>query len=433
MSTYKRAIFVLILFLTTGCSLYAGSPDLNVIPKAKALSLNGLYFAGNDGMNSVLSNPAALILQNSGYLEMSISDLIGQQEFKGDVQGLHKSFEEDHFTINGGFGWAFSPDLMMGISYQRAINYNVNWPFIAIQNSDSSSSIAAFDFYNRIIVNAASLTGAVRFGEISLGVSLNAYQVKQESAFPRVNPLWYDTSSVGAASYQFNYDEDAWTFGFNAGISYKVSDDMQLGIMTRSGYSADLSGTARSDMFYELDSVTAVKVDLSSKFEMPWVFGGGVVYNLLDNLKLNADFQYSLWGSTQKSINFKYNNSYWQNRLASSDSLTGSRGDKFTLNFNNTVDAGIGLEYLLTDLDLRLGYRYSQSPNSASTYSYFFPSVDQHWVSLGIGYKDENLSADLGLAYAFGVSKSIQNSKTGFNGTYDSDIVLPTITIRYAL
>ena len=422
---------VLILFFFIG-DLYAGGADLNVVPRAKTLSLDGLYFAGGDGLNSILGNPAGLIKTSNKFLELSIADLIGQQKFESDIRGLHKSYEEDHFALGGGFAWAFSPDFILGISYQRAINYNVDWPFLAYQFTDSTSSISSLDLYNRFKVNAASLSGAVRFGQLTIGVTVSAYQVKQETAFPVENLSWYDSLSIGLAAYQFNYNEDAWTYGFDIGLLYDVSPDLQIGVMARSGYSADLSGTAQSRYFADLDSA-ASEVDLSSKFEIPWVFGGGLVYKLSESLTINADLQYSMWSNIQKSMDFDFSNSVWQNNLPVNDSLSGIRTDKFLLDFQNTIDAGVGLDLKLTDLDLRFGYRFSQSPNSESTYSYLFPAVDQHRISIGLGYVDENLSADLSVAYAFGTEKEINNTAKGFNGKYNGSLVIPVLTIRYSL
>ena len=224
----------------------------------------------------------------------------------------------------------------------------------------------------------------MRFDQLTIGVTVSAYQVKQETAFPLENRLWYDTLSIGLAAYQFNYNEDAWTYGFDIGLLYDVSPDLQIGVMARSGYSADLSGTAQSRYFADLDSA-ASETDLSSKFEIPWVFGGGLVYSLSENLTMNIDVQYSMWSNTQEAMNYDFNNSVWQNNLPVNDSLSGIRADKFLLDFQNTIDAGVGLDLKLTDLDLRFGYRFSQSPNSESTYSYLFPAVNQHRVSLELG------------------------------------------------
>ncbi len=428
----SKISLIIIGILLTGSNLFAGGADLNVIPGAKTLSLDGLYFAGGDGLNSVLGNPAGLIRISDKYLELTIADLVGQQKFEGDTKGLHKSYENDHFALEGGLGWAFSPDLIVSLSYGRAFNYNVEWPFLALQQTDSTTSTSAFNLYNRIKIDAASVSGALRFNNLTIGVTVSAYQVKQETAFPQENPSWFDSLSTGLASYQFHYNEDAWTYGFGLGFLYEAGTDLQIGVMARSGFSADLSGSADTEFFTDLDSASST-ADLSSKFEMPWVAGAGMVYKLNENIIANADIQYSMWSGTQKSITYDFNNPVWQNNAPGIDTLSGINTTEFNLDFQNTIDAGFGLEFLLSEIHLRLGYRFSQSPNSESTYSYLFPSVDQHRVSLGLGYVDENLSADLSVSYAFGVDKKIEGTKTGFNGIYNSDLVIPAITIRYKL
>ncbi len=428
----SKISLIIIGILIAGHNLFAGGADLNVIPGAKTLSLDGLYFAGGDGLNSILGNPAGLIRISDKYLELSITDLIGQQKFESTERGLHKSYEDDHFALGVGLAWSFSPDFILGALYKRAVNYNVDWPFLAYQFTDTTSSISSLDLYNRFNVNAASLSGALRFDQLTIGITVSAYQVKQETAFPLENHSWYDSLSIGLAAYQFNYNEDAWTYGFDIGLLYDVSPDLQIGIMARSGYSADLSGTAQSRYFADLDSA-ASETDLSSKFEMPWVLGGGLVYRLSENLTINVDMQYSMWSGIQKSMNFDFNNSVWQNNFPLNDSLSGIRADKFTLEFQNTIDAGFGLNLKLSEIDLRIGYRFSQSPNSESTYSYLFPSVDQHRISIGLGYVDENLSADLSVAYAFGTEKEINGTMKGFDGKYNSNLVIPALTIRYSL
>ncbi len=431
MRAIKILVSILVLSLFTG-NTYAGGAELNNIPGAKSLSLDGLYFAGNDGLNSMLGNPAGLIKISNKYLELSIVDMIGQQKFEGETKGLHKSYEDDHFALGGGLAWSFSPDFIVGLSYGRAFNYNVDWPFLALQQTDSTSSISAFDLYNRIKINAASLSGALGFERFTVGVTVSAYQVKQETAFPQENPAWFDSVSTGMASYQFNYNEDAWTYGFGLGFLYEGTADLQIGLMARSGFSADLSGNAGTDYFADLDSAAST-ADLSSKFEMPWVIGVGLIYQLSENIAANADIQYSLWSGTQKTMKFDFNNSVWQNNAPAIDTVSGISTNEFILDFRNTIDAGFGLDFLLSDMHLRMGYRFSQSPNTGSTYSYLFPAVDQHRVSLGLGYADENLSADLSVAYAFGVNKKIEGSRSGFNGIYNSGLVIPAITVRYTL
>ena len=422
-------IFLQILLLNT--FIIPGDPNFSAASRAKTLSLNGLYFAGTDGLQSVLGNPSMLSLLHSKGIEFFINDHSGQQEFENLQNDLFKSFQVDDFSFGGGIFWALSPILTAALSYQRAIDYKVSWPFANLFSNDSSSSLLAFDFYNQITIDAASASFAFKFDQVSVGGSANFYYVEQHTSFPRSNERWNQGS--GLAAYQFNYNQDGYSFGFNLGASFQVIDQLGAGIMTRSGYKADLEGTSESSMFAQLDSTSSL-VNISGTFEMPWVFGAGLVYEWTEDLKINLDMQYNLWSGIQKTFDFTFDNSTWQQNLSSIDSLTTITAASFTLSFDNSIDAGLGIEYKTSDLVLRTGYRFSQSPNTDDTYNMLFPSVDQHWVSIGIGYQEENLLIDATVAYAFGIAKEVMKPGIrNLSGSYSSTMIMPNVTIRYLL
>jgi long-subunit fatty acid transport protein len=431
MMKFNRSFLTILLVFLVNSFLAAGDASFSSASRAKTLSLNGMYFAGADGLQPVLGNPSSLSLLNSRGVEFYIVDHIGQQEFENLQNDLFQSFYDDDFSFGGGVFWSFSPVFTAALSYQRAVDYKVNWPFANLFSNDSLSSLIAFDFLNEITVDAASASFSYNFGQLSVGVSANYYYIEQHTSFPRSNERW--NQGDGQAGYQFSYSQDGNAFGFNLGAALQLNDRLSIGAMTKSGYKTDLEGKASSNMFAQLDSAASV-VNLSGTFEMPWVAGGGIVYELSEYLKVNLDFQYSLWNGIQKSFDLNFDNSDWQQNLSSVDSLTGINGASFNLSFENSFDAGFGIEYKASDLVLRTGYRFSQSPNTDQSYNMLFPSVDQHWISLGIGYQDENFLVDAVVAYSFGVSTDVSGSGIrNLSGTYNSSVVLPAVTFRYLL
>ncbi len=422
-------IFLQIFLLST--VIFAGETNFTMASRAKTLSLNGLYFAGTDGLQSILGNPSMLSQLSSKGIELFIVDHIGQHEYENLQGDLFKSFQDDDFSFGGGIFWALSPAFTAALSYQRAIDYKVNWPFANLFSTDSSSSLLAFDFYNQITVDAASASFASSINQFSIGASANFYFIEQHTAFPRSNERW--NQGLGLAGYQFNYNQDGYSFGFNLGASLQINNRFRVGVMTRSGFKADLEGTAESNMFAQLDSASS-SVDLSGTFELPWIFGAGLNYEWTENLRINLDVQYSLWNGIQKTFDLTFENATWQQNLSSRDSLTDINSSSFNFYFKNSIDAGLGVEFSTSDLVLRGGYRFSQSPNSDNTYNLFFPSVDQHYISFGIGYRDESLIVDASLAYVFGLSKEvIKPVMRNSSGNYSSTLILPNITFRYLL
>jgi len=261
-------------------------------------------------------------------------------------------------------------------------------------------------------------------------MTANFYRVSQHTAFPQANELWF--SGTGLSAYQFEFEQDGWAVGGNLGMMTDISERLRIGAVVRSAYKASLDGTATSQMFVDLDSARST-VNLSSDFEMPWVFGAGVVYKLNASMEFNLDASYSLWSSIQESYNFEFGSSVWETGLAQADTVTGIRGGTFALQYENTFDLGIGFEYAPPQgLAYRLGYRFSQSPNSEMTYNFLFPGVDQHWLSGGIGYSAENYTLSISLAYALGVAKEIRSSENpNAFGTYDSNTIVPVANLKY--
>lgn len=426
----KKIFTVIFLVLVLGltCSINAGDVSLRSISQAKSSSLNGLYIAGIDEMNNVLNNVAGLAHLNSRFVELSLVDLIGQSELDNPTNGLYRSFQQDNVALSAGIIYPLSEKIVIALSYQRAYDYDVNWPFAVLTSTDSSSVLQTFDLFNNISVDAILPSVSFRFGSLSVGASVNIFNVKYESAFPITNFEWNDT--LGLPAYQMEYDMDAWSFGFNAGLMYDVSEDLRLGAFVRSSFSADLKGSVKSELLSSIDSVSA-ESEVTTTLEYPWILGAGLLYKFSAEWIVNLDFQYSLFGSSSESLVMNYSDPGWSTKNFQTDPLTGVNPSNILLAFEDAFDAGVGLEYMFTDWSLRSGYRFSQSQNNDASYNFLFPTVDQHWISLGLGYNDSIYFVDLTAAYAFGADTEII-SIPSVSGNYDSQTINVSFTLKYA-
>ncbi|MCK6562745.1 outer membrane protein transport protein [candidate division KSB1 bacterium] len=395
----------------------------------RALARNGLYLAGTVGSATALLNPAGLVYLPGRALELTIGDWYGQFAYERSPQDRFRSYREHNFNFSAGVYWTLAPRFSAALTFSRPADYQVNWPFALVFTKGVSTTLAAFDMFNRIQIEAISPALAWRFGRFALGVTASAYHLRQHTAFPLANQEWYQNR--GEAAYQFEYEQDAWTSGVQLGLLATLSEKVRLGGTVRSAYKAALSGEATSRMLADLDGA-ATRVDLSGDFEMPWVWGAGLVYQLGKSWELNLDAAYSLWANTRNNFDFQFNDSRWQSRLTEVDGVTGLRGSSFPLAFANSMDLGFGFEYAPPQgLAYRAGYRYSQSPNSAESYSMLFPSVDAHSLSLGIGYQDGNFAIDAALAYTLGVTAAIAAAENSNSpGKYDVKALVPIVTVQ---
>lgn len=430
MNSKKFAIFITILFLVSA-NLFAGTPSFKPVSSAKVVALNGIYAAGYDGISSLTSNPAGLAYLNGRAFEGSVFGKLGQQDFIKPDGTLFRSFRDDDINFNIGAYWRLTDNVTVALDYNNTYQYHVNWPFVKRIVGDSSSATLAFDHFNEYAVTAINPSVAMNFGSFSVGVTVNIMNIKHRKGFYQGNKNW-ESSLEQVGAYQVSIDEDAWAFGGTIGVQGKITPDLKFGAFVKSTVSASLEGNAESSLFRVVDSTDA-KTTVSSDFELPWIFGLGFIYEISPTLRINVDGLYNLWGSTQSSQDYKYGNSIWKDRLSSVDSLSGYTGSSFPLKYENSFDIGFGLEYdASSDVVVRCGYRYSQTQNTDETYSMLYPSIDQHWISVGVGFWFEELYVDMAVAYGTGVQTEVSEGENPFYaGKYNGDTYIPTINIKY--
>ncbi|MCZ7602134.1 MAG: outer membrane protein transport protein [Melioribacteraceae bacterium] len=430
MNSKKFKIFITLLFLI-GTTITAGIPSFFPVSSSKSMSLNGIYAAGSDGISSLSTNPAGLSQLNGRAIEFSVFGRLGQQDYVNTNETLFRSFRDDDIGFNIGAFWKITDDVTVAVDYNNAVQYRVNWPFAKFFQGDSNSAVLAFDHFNDFSITSINPSAAVSFGNISVGASVNILNIKHKAGFYQGDPNW-EATVAGLGGYQVDYSADAWTFGGTLGIQADLTTDLRIGAYVKSTISASLEGDAQSRMLTDLDS-TVSKTSLSTDFELPWVFGLGVLYNLSDNLKLNVDALYSLWSGTQSVQNYSFGNEIWNNRFSSVDSISGYKAGQFQLQYENSFNLGVGLEYFpSSSVTLRFGYRYSQTHFSEATYNMLYPAVDQHWLSFGVGFWFEELYMDLAIAYAAGIERTVdQNSNFFYPGNYNGNAFVPSMNMKY--
>ncbi|HAB51010.1 MAG: hypothetical protein A2315_14950 [Ignavibacteria bacterium RIFOXYB2_FULL_35_12] len=426
---FKLKIFLALIILFSHL-LFAGGLDNNNAYGTKTFTLDGLYFAGSPGLGSIFSNPAGLNFLNGKAFELSLLDEIEENNFKSDSRGIYKSFREENFSIGGGLYWSVGEELTLGLGYFPIVDYRIDWPFVVLRTTDTSSAVLPFSMTNNLEIISIVPSAAFKLGSFYLGVSANIYQINHQISFPINNENW--GQNPGLAAYQFKYNLDTWTFGGTIGVMYDIKENLRVGFIVKSGINAEIKGDAESKIFSDLDSASS-KTNTTSNISIPWKFGLGFLYEINDGTFLNLDAAYSLYGSENKKLYFTYDDPRWVNRTAKLDSLTGFSANSIPIGSRNTIDLGIGVEHISDGgLIYRAGYRFSQSSNSSASYSFLFPTVDQNTFTIGLGYKDENLTIDAGIAYTFGFTKKVGIDENKFLfGEYSADGYIPSLTLRY--
>ncbi|MCF8240323.1 MAG: outer membrane protein transport protein [Melioribacteraceae bacterium] len=420
----------IIVLLFASSIIFAGGTDFNSLNGGKTSSLNGIYIAGFDGITGIFTNPASLSSLSGAGIEVFMFDKLGEQYFNSENNGYFQSFREDDFSITGGAYWSYSNELTFGIGYFTAARYNIDWAFTTIRKKGSTSIILAFDYMNTIRTNVIVPGLSYKLGNLSIGAAAAIYRTRVETAFPKDNSLWIADS--GSAAYQLSYASTGWGYGFILGLDYQFTPGFVMGVSVRSGFKTELEGIGHSKYLQDIHDASSSS-DLTSDYEMPWVIGIGGLYNLTGQLALNVDFRLNLWSGIENIFQYEFSDTAWQAQLKDVDAAFGLSGTDLNPQFKDAMDLGIGVEYVSnSNLHYRIGYRFSESPIKHSSLNMLFSSVDQHWLSAGLGLKQNEWEIDLSISYSLGAEREIMNNGIpSQSGKHDTSIFLPALNLRY--
>ncbi|MDR2122727.1 MAG: outer membrane protein transport protein [Flavobacteriaceae bacterium] len=211
-------------------------------------------------------------------------------------------------------------------------------------------------------------------------------------------------------------DKDASGNGFNVGMYFKPTKDLDISIAYRSKVDMNaVNGTAEFDIPSSLvgSSSFATKNDrFSAQLPLASEFTLGVTYRVLPKWSVSADWNAFGW-ERYEYLTFDFE----QNKVGNTPKdLTISSSPK---DYKTSYAFRVGTEYMATDdLALRLGYYYDQSPVKDAYWNPETPSTDNNAITGGVGYSffSKKLMLDLTGIYYVGKPRKINNDFYNFYG-----------------
>ncbi|MBN1559604.1 outer membrane protein transport protein [candidate division KSB1 bacterium] len=424
--------FMIILAVSIITSIaFAGDSGFRSSMAAQTAARGGLYVAGADGLTTTSINPSSLACLPRNGVQLALNDQYGQQEYVNQDDDLYRSFKDQTYTISGGFYWRATPKMTVALAAYNAADYRTNWPFATYRTKASTIYTSGFDMAHRVRITAIAPSIAFQMGVVAIGLSANSYYIEQKTSLPVSNPLWFQ--DVGLSGYQLEYELDGWSYGINLGGMVQIAERWRGGISLRSGFNADLSGLAKSNIYAELDSISATLVDITSELAMPFQAAAGVVYQLSPEIDVNVDLSYSFWDNVQKNMPVTFADDFWNSRLSAVDSLSGVQANNIATDMRNSIDFGLGVEYQPPQgLIYRLGYAFRGTPVAPGSANLLFPGVSQHCFSLGIGHRTDTIALDATLAYSIGQARTVTPAENlYYAGVYDSHTIGVYLSMNY--
>jgi long-chain fatty acid transport protein len=403
---------------------------------AKAMGMANAFVAQADDPSAVFYNPAGIAFSEGTAVSLGVTIInVPETEFTGttklgdsspglgvDQPGNAKARDDIFFPPNfymtsskADSPWAFG--IGVGSLFPLAKRWDTTSPF---RDEIKEIAIKPININPTVAYRIDSLKLAV-----AVGVNYTYADVWLEKSAVR------DAYALGLASrrgdvaiqlgeLELEADGDGW--GYNAGLLWKPSERLSVGISYRSEIELDFDGDADYQIthigseiyssplnpapYTEMVYSTGAKTEIT----LPDMWSFGVAVKPVDKLTVEFDADRFGW-SSYDSLDI-----YFDENTVLPDSL--NRKD-----WNDVWAYRVGMQYELTDaLDLRLGYARDNNPIPNDTIGPELPDADRNNYTFGFGYKGERAEFDFAYMWVDFDDRDVDNDIQ--TGTYESDAYL---------
>jgi len=218
-----------------------------------------------------------------------------------------------------------------------------------------------------------------------------------------------------------NLQGNATNYGFNAGVFYKPTEKLSIGVDYRSQIMMDLEG---GDATFTVPSALSTSVPSENKFDaslpLPANLDFGAAYAFNDKFTLAVEVNWIMW-STYESLDFTFEQA---------GELLNNENPR---EYKDTWIPRIGGQYKLNDLfTFRAGAYYDSSPANEK---YFTPeTVTLNTVAFTLGATItpvKGLEIDLSYLELHGLEAEKSYEPANFSGSYKTMTAIPGIGISY--
>ena len=198
------------------------------------------------------------------------------------------------------------------------------------------------------------------------------------SAGPRISWIQFMSNSQPTSTLRAHLKGDDWDLGYSAATSFKVTEDVSVGLIYRSQIRHKIKG------HFDLQGpIPLMHGPESAMLRLPRSVVLGINWRVTEKWRVGTSLTWTEWSSI-KTIHFR-----------------GTNPMSLPLKWQNTGRFGFGTEYDLLDwLTVRGGYVYDMDPSSKHHGTTMIPAGDRHIISSGLGFRlAEDLWLDLGYSF----------------------------------
>jgi long-chain fatty acid transport protein len=413
-SRFIPLLVVIFLFLWSVPTFAGGGFALPGVG-SKALNMGGAFRGLADDWSAAFWNPAGLAYLPNSEFTMNLYTLNFRPEYTPDVimgeSGFSYSFgypdetyhsEDRAFflpSFSGFYNFTQVGGFVGGVALYVPYKLESRWDLYKPPSGyDNTEPYPQFDHSTDILIWDIHPTLAKSFMEekLSLGFGLSIqradFELRRTVLVSTIYPRPYDFFPVDA--YMMT---DGWGLGFNAGILYKASDQLQFGISYQSPVDIDLSGDMELEMYLPYIPATYSEIlggtysykdgEFETTLPLPGEFGVGVLYRPMEKLTLTCDISSVNWSRLEYLDTKDF--ILTPHEEDPDVMVLGVRETQIPFNWDNITRFSLGGEYILReDLFVRSGYFFEQSPIPDKTFTLLIPDVgDKHGFNIGLSYQ----------------------------------------------
>ncbi len=380
-----------------------------------SVALSGANIAHNKNADAAYDNPANMIfMEDSNQLEVDLMYVgLSSTNFKGTVGGTGPydlDAEPQNFIIPSVH--YVSPKLgknnaRVGLSIVVPAGLRREW-------KEEPARTSAEEFALQII--EVNPTVAFELNK-DLALALGFRMVNSSGVVKSKGTANLTSSGLGVGVATRNMTGSSLDFGYNAALSYKATDDLEVAVTYRSKVALTMKGSA--DLSWTGTGASTYSGDASVVLPLPATLHTAVAYTFPTKTTVEFVYEIAYW-SAYDTLDFDYDGT-------ESAALSGIFGGKVTKNWKDTNTFRLGLTQELESMTLMGGVVYDESPTPESTLNFESPGSNSLSVSLGGRYQ-VNESIDVGLSALYSMKEdrdvTTPTNTNGINGTFSNSNAL---------
>ena len=398
-------------------ALILGSP-LAIQAQGYQVNLQGQVQQGMGGAGTALIQDGAALFFNPGgvsflsgnSVNVGVTPTIENGQFLDKNTGATartKSPVSYPFAAYGVFGLKDSSNLKLGLAIYTPFGSTVEWE----NGWMGRFALTRLQLQSIFIQPTVSYKINKKLG-VGAGFVYSTGKVNLQKDLPVVD-----------ASGNYGHAElngKANGYGFNAGVYYKPTDRLSIGLTYRSQVNMKVkSGDATFTVPGSL-SGNFPNGNFTASLPLPQVVTLGLGYVVNDKLSLALDVNYVGW-KVYDTLSFDYANN--------TTSLVDTKSARM---YKNTVAFRLGGQYKITEaFTVRLGVAYGLSPIQSGYVTPETPDANRVNYTVGLGYAF-NKKFGVNASFLFtSFKREDTNLESGLSGTYKTNVCAPGISLFY--